>query len=728
MNDGMITESNSSTSKRKLENIRHLRKADYLPKLNVQKQIDRLLNEKGDRAEILMLSSFPPRECGIATYSLDLQKALSKAFGDAFKLNIYPLESGHSTFHYEHPVQGILNTDYALDFLQAAYYINARTEIKLVMVQHEFGLFHANEASFLEFLEYLDKPVLVTFHTVLPEPSEELRNKVNQMAASVEGIVVMTRNSADILERDYGIAGNKITVISHGTHLVEYGSRRKLKRKYDLEGKTVLSTFGLLGPGKSIETTLDALPRIVDEHPDVVFCIIGKTHPSLVKQHGEAYRDFLEQKVETLQIQGHVRFIDEFVPLDRLLEYLQLTDIYLFTSKDPNQAVSGTFAYALSCGCPVISTPIPHTLEVLQDNGAGAIFDFEDSWQLALHVNDLLDHPETLAEMRLNGLHHAVSSSWENAAIGHAELFSKTLGGELPLKYKKPELSVKHIKKMTDHMGIIQFSKINAPDIESGYTLDDNARALIAICQHYKLTRDASDLKYIKIYFDFVFCCFRHDSTFLNYVDKEYRFTDQNDLVNLDDACGRAIWSLGYLLSMVRSLPDKYRAMEEKAKFVLEESMTAMDKSRSPRALAFMIKGLYYYNHYEERDCVNEKVRLYADRLVALYNKEADDTWLWFESYLTYGNAVLPEAVLMAYAMTLNPEYRKVARASFDFLLSRIMLDDSIRVISNKNWHKKGEPIQSEFLGGEQPIDVAYTILALQCFDTILPIPNFSRA
>lgn len=402
------------------------------------------------------------------------------------------------------------------------------------------------------------------------------------------------------------------------------------------------------------------------------------------------------------------------------MEYLQLTDIYLFTSKDPNQAVSGTFAYALSCGCPVISTPIPHALEVLR-NGAGILFDFEDSRQLAGHVNDLLDHPDARTEMRLKGLHNSAASSWENAAIAHAELFEKTLDGTLPLKFKKPGLNLKHIKKMTNHVGIIQFSKINAPDIESGYTLDDNARALIALCQHYELTGDKTDLKYIKTYFDFVFCCFRHDGTFLNYVDKEYRFTEQNDTVNLEDACGRAVWALGYLLSMVRSLPEKYRPIEEKAKFVFEQAVTAMENVRSPRAIAFLIKGLYYYNHFDERKCPIVKVQTFADRLVSSYNQEADDEWHWFEGYMTYGNSVLPEALLMAYAMTLDAKYRKIAQESLDFLLSKIMVDGSIRVISNKNWHKKEDNLNPDFIGGEQPIDVAYTILALRFFNTIFP-------
>src|SRR5690606_26400049 len=513
--------------------------------------------EKNDLTEILCLTTYPPKECGIATYSQDLHNALKKTFGDSFQFTIYPLVSEKSNPVYPKEIQNVLNTDYALDFLQAAHYINSNKKIGLVLIEHEFGLFHNNEQSFYEFIGYLEKPVVVTFHTVLPGPSPELRSKVNTIASFSAGIIVMTRASADILIREYGISPEKITVIAHGTHLIEYNNRNILKIEYGLKGRTVLSTFGLLGPGKSIETTLDALPGIIKKYPKVIFLIIGKTHPTLIKEEGgDLYREFLKQKVDTLNLGDHVRFIDQFVPLNNLLEYLQLTDIYLFTSKDPNQAVSGTFAYALSCGCPIISPPIPHAVEVLK-NGAGTVFDFQDPRQLQRKVLNLLDNTVKRNKMRLNGLHTASVSAWENVAIAHIRVFEKILENAIPLKYQKPPINLKHLKKMTTQMGIIQFSTVNEPDIESGYTLDDNARALIAFCQHFKLTADPSDIKYIYRYFNFIVRCFRHDGTFLNCVDKECRFTDENTLINLEDARGRAIWALGYFLSISGLLPIK---------------------------------------------------------------------------------------------------------------------------------------------------------------------------
>ncbi|GGW42435.1 glycosyltransferase [Arenibacter certesii] len=678
------------------------------------------VKEEKELTEIVCLTSYPPRECGIATYSKDLLNALTDKFIDTFKLIIYPLESRSSNHQYTEEVESILNTDLTLDFLKVAQQINNNTRIGLVVIQHEFGLFSNNEKSFYDFLESLNKPIVITYHTVLPNPTTELREKVLKISSLSSQIIVMTQSASKTLEDHYNIPKGKINVISHGTHLTAYGNKETLKEKHNLEGKTVLSTFGLLGPGKSIETTLHALPQIIKRFPEAVFLILGRTHPNLVKESGETYRNFLKDRVAALGIGNHVRFVDQFIPIADLLEYLKLTDIYLFTSKDPYQAVSGTFAYALSSGCPIISTPIPHAVEVLK-NGAGSLFDFENSDQLQAAVIDLLNNDAKRSQMSLNGLHTSLISAWENAAIAHAQVFTKALQMPVKLKFRKPPIDLKHIKNMTTNIGIIQFSRINQPDIESGYTLDDNARALIAICKHYELTGDSSDLKYIKTYFNFVFCCFRHDCRFLNYVDKEYQFTDQNETVNLEDACGRAIWALGYVIYISWRLPEEFKYIRDKAIFVFKHAVEALETAHSPRAIAFIIKGLYFYNKFEERECINEKVINYANRLVEIYKHESEEDWHWYESYLTYGNSVLPHSLLMAYSMTLKPEYRKIAKKSFNFLLSKIFVDDTISVISNQNWHRKGEPLCKEFKGGEQPIDVAYTILALRYFHKLFP-------
>jgi hypothetical protein len=510
---------------------------------------------------------------------------------------------------------------------------------------------------------------------------------------------------------------DKITVIPHGTHLVAHGDKEELKSRYNLSGRKVLSTFGLLSSGKSIETTLDALPAIIRENQDVLFLIIGKTHPSVVKREGEAYRQMLKNKINDLYLQGHVLFINQFLPLPVLLDYLQLSDIYLFTSKDPNQAVSGTFSYAISCGCPVISTPIPHALEVLQ-NDTGTIVDFGNSKQLAEAVTNLLNNEEIRKRKSFLSLQKIAPTAWENSAIAHARLFEYLDPERIKLQYNLPDINLAHIKNLTTEFGMIQFSTINQSDILSGYTLDDNARALIAMCQHYELTKDKEDLLLIRIYYNFISYCQQWDGKFLNYVSEKKQFTHQNQETNLEDANGRAIWALGYLISMNGSLPIQ---LLSDAMATMQKALVSVQSIHSTRAMAFIIKGLYYSGYHNRPKHDLSLMKEFANRLVQMYRHEADSQWLWYETYLTYANSILPEAMLCAWLATGDFTYREIAKESFDFLLSKTSKEDNICVISNKSWLHKGVDSLCMERGGEQPIDVAYTILALSKFHTAFP-------
>lgn len=662
--------------------------------------------------EVLVLSTFPPRECGIATYTQDLIKSLDNQFDKSFEVKIGALDEQDQKYKYTDTTDYFLDPNSPISFLNLANEINENDNIHMVLIQHEFGLFRNNETKLIQFLNQINKSVLVAFHTVLPKPDQALQQNVQKIAEVSDGIIVMTKSSARILENDYQVIQNLISVIPHGTHLVEHISKDILKKKYNLLNKKVLSTFGLLSAGKSIETTLDALPLIVQENPKVVFLIIGKTHPSVVKFDGEHYREMLELKIKTLHLQKNVRFVNEYLPLDELLEYLQLTDIYLFTSKDPNQAVSGTFSYAISCGCPIISTPIPHACEVLND-GKGIIIDFESPKQLAQEVNNLLKDDQLMKCISSNGLHKMAPTAWENSAIAHAKLFENTSKKGIILNYKIPEINLKHFRKLTTSFGMIQFSIINQPDINSGYTLDDNARALVAICQNYQLTNQKSDLKYIKKYLKFIKFCFQSNNYFLNYVNEDKLFTDQNYQTNLEDSNGRAIWALGFLISNSAILPPKLTLEANK---IINKFSINIENIHSTRAMAFIIKGLYY------RDLVNPSIenklhiKTMADKMVQMYQHHSDENWQWFEGYLTYANSILSEAILCAWIVTGEKEYKVIAEESFHFLLSKIMNENTINVISNKGWLHNGQEIISENRGGEQPIDVAYTVITLSKF------------
>ncbi|HEY5570459.1 MAG TPA: glycosyltransferase [Bacteroidales bacterium] len=667
------------------------------------------LNYNTNTAGILVISSYPPRECGIATYSQDLIRALNNKFSNSLSISVCALENGKVSYNYPEEVKYTLDTSRNTDYLSLAEKINRDDQVQLVLIQHEFGFYKKQEMAFLQLIYELNKPVVLVFHTVLPNPDEQLRSEIRNIVSACNSIIVMTMTSSEILMKDYGISKQKITVIAHGTHLVPHISEKILKQKYNLTNRKVLTTFGLLSSGKSIETTLNALPAIIKQCPEVLFLAIGKTHPEVVRNDGEVYRQSLEKKVKELGLQNHVRFINNYLALPELLEYLQLTDIYLFTTNDPNQAVSGTFAYAMSCGCPIISTPIPHAKEVLTED-TGIIFDFLNSGQLAEAVNRLLNDYPLRKSIITNTLQKIVSTAWENSAVAHAMLFKVISGEKIQIRYNLPPINLNHMKAMTTEVGIIQFSKINQPDIKSGYTLDDNARALVATCMYLKSTGDKNCIKDIKTYLDFILYCQQPDGDFLNYVDKDKNFTLQNHKVNLDDSNGRAIWALGFLISLKLNLPKEFVVAADAG---FQKSLTHMSTIYSTRAMSFAIKGIYYYHKtFKSRKNV-DLLKTFANRLVLMYTHESSPKWEWFEGYLTYANSVLPEAMLYAWLMTNESIYKDIAQTSFDFLLSRTFNGNGIEVISNRSWLIKGGEA-SRF--GEQPIDVAYTIKTLSKF------------
>lgn len=659
--------------------------------------------------KIICITTYPPRECGIATFAQDLTRAILSKFGNSYSIKICALESDTEKHTYTEDVEYVLNTSDIAAYTTLTMQLNEDSEVKMVLLQHEFGLYAEQEEAFLQMLQQLHKPVILVFHTVLSQPSPDLRRRVRRMMAACTNLVVMTQNSHDILLRDYQADEDKITVIPHGTHLVSFRDKNKLKDFYHLSGRRVLSTFGLLSPGKSIETTLDALPVIVEANPSVIFLIIGKTHPGVLRLEGEKYRSSLEAKIKELHLEEHVLFINQYLELPVLLEYLQLTDVYLFTSSDPNQAVSGTFVYALSCGCPIIATPIPHALELLSDD-SGIIFDFKNSVQLAEAANHLLADEKLRIKMKLVGLQKTAATAWENVAIAYAFLFRKTDKADEELIYSLPPINTYHIRRMSRQWGIIQFSKGNRPDSSTGYTLDDTARALIAMCQVVASGQGQVKERYVKTYLNFIRYCQQPDGSFLNYVDKDGIFTSQNEEVGLDDSNGRAMWALGYFISCAGHFPAPWK---EEAETVFKRSFQLFDRIESPRSIAFMLKGFYYYS----RECPSTQtdacIWLLASKLAKIYRQTAEGNWRWFETYLTYDNAILPEAMLLAHLAIGREDYKEIAHESFEFLLKKVFVGNRIQVVSNQGWMHKGK---SSHRFGEQPVDVAGMVMALKTF------------
>ncbi|MCX6280285.1 MAG: mannosyltransferase, partial [Bacteroidetes bacterium] len=349
----------------------------------------------------------------------------------------------------------------------------------------------------------------------------------------------------------------------------------------------------------------------------------------------------------------------------------------------------------------------------------GIIFDFRNHKQLAKGVLRLLNDEPLRRSLSLNTLEKIIFTAWENSAAAHAMLFEKIAGDSLKLKYNLPEVNLDHLKQMTTDIGIIQFSKVNQPDLDSGYTLDDNARALVAACMYYKWSGDEAQLPDIRKYLRFIRYCQQPSGDFLNYVDRNQNFTDQNQEVNLEDSNGRAVWALGYLVSLSDLLPDNLISL---AATTIGKAIHGFDAIHSPRAMSFIIKGLFYYNSVKKSAENLRLIRMLSNRLVQMYKHESNEKWSWFESYMTYANSALPEAMLYAWLLTGVTIYKEIALSSFDFLLSQTFNENGIEVISNKSWLKKGGKA-GQF--GEQPIDVAYTIMTLSKFYEVFNDENY---
>lgn len=672
-----------------------------------------------NKSKIIFLSTFPPTQCGIATYTQDTIKGITDVFGKSITCEICELVDKPK----EKPTQAYtLNTKNKEEYAKVAHEINKDESVKLVHIQHEFGLFSGNYGDYLlDFLNVIKKPVTYTFHSVIPNPNNELRTFLKLLLSYSNSVFVMTNQSKEILINDYGIKEEIITCVPHGTHIVIYETPDQAKEKFDIQDKKVLSTFGLLGEGKNIETGLKALPKIIKNTPNVLYLIIGKTHPNNIVDGVDVYRNKLEAIVDDLNLKDHVCFINEYLDTNELLDYLKATDIYLFTSKDPNQAVSGTFSYAMSCACPIVASKIPHTREVLTPD-SGILVDIGNVDQFAEATIKLLSDDHLREEMGINAFRKTRASSWENVAIVHINTYKDLIENSSEIKYSYPTIQLTHIKKMTTDLGIIQFSKISVPDISSGYTLDDNARALIAFCMHYKLTKDKDDLPYILIYLDFIERCQKPKGNFINYVDQENReHIEQNAEVNLEDSNARAIWALGTVVSNTDILPG---VIIKKATKCLLNSLKWAENIQSPRSIGFATKGLYLYHSAVPNLYVAAIINKLNAKLLSNYEIHASKNWKWFENYLTYGNGVLPESMLYAYLITNKPIYKKIALDSLDFLMSKMFIDKNFKVISNNGWlQRDSEP--HEF--GEQPIDVSYTIQTLNSFYNAFDIPEYKQ-
>jgi len=661
------------------------------------------MGDKEKSSWILYMGTFPPRECGIATFTKDLVTAMDRKFFPLIKSKIVAMNNDITNI-YNYPEDVILeisDTDIS-EYIETAKKINKIEAIKLVNIQHEFGIFGGEYGCYLiAFLEALKKPVLITFHSVLPNPNDKLKKVVCTLAEKSDCIIVMTKKGIDILRTDYGIKTD-IKLIPHGIPTVTFESSLKEKGKLNYKDKIILSSFGMMNPGKGYEYVIEALPKVVEKLPNALYIIVGETHPVVRKKGGERYRNFLESKVKKLGLQKHVKFYNKYVKLGEIIKYLKATDIYLCSNLNQNQITSGTLVYALGVGRAVISTSFLHAIDIITPE-RGILVNFKDKNSFADAILKILLDPSLKDMMEKNAYSYTRHMTWPNVALSYMNVFDRYLN--ISKRYTKtlPKVKLSHLLRLTDNFGMIQFAKHTNPDTSSGYTLDDNARAMIVCCMHYGIFRGDAELKLIRVYLDFIKYVQQDDGRLFNFVDSDRK-------VNLkhwaDDAHGRAVWALGFLIS-TNSLPQELR---DEAEQIFKKALNIADNIKSPRAVAFINLGLYFYNKIKPSSENIEKIRKLADYLVLLYKNSSSDEWNWFEKYLTYSNSKLPEALFYSYLATKDEKYLEIAKSSLDFLSSVTFENGVFAPIGHDGWYFKNDQ-KAHF--DQQPIDTASMVQTL---------------
>ena len=657
---------------------------------------------------IVYLSTFPPRQCGLATFTADLTNASNQIFGSSVESKIIAMNVPEASyFPYPSKVIFQINQNREEDYVNAASKLNQLKEVKLVNIQHEFGIFGGKYgAHLLLFLEKLQKPVITTLHTILPSPDEKMRQVVQAIMKYSQGIIVMTNYSKELLKSDYSLDADRIQVIHHGIHHVSYRASKPAKFTRAFSGKLILATFGFISPSKGIEYVIEALPPVIKKFPNVRFLVSGVTHPVILKKEGESYRNFLVKKIFKLGLRDYVLFYNTYFDLNKLLKFLEDADIYISPSLNPNQAVSGTLSYALGSGRPVISTAFAQAKEDITDE-VGILVDFKNPPAFTAAIIKLLDNNQLRLQLGKNAYFRTRHRTWENVAFSYLKYFLR-FAPELNLeKMKLPPVKLAHLAKLTDDFGIIQFANLTEPDISSGYTIDDNARALAVAAFHHKKFNAPASLKLISIYLNFFKLVARPDGYFDNYVSANRAIDQQRNIrESSEDSSARALYALA-LVSTTKPIPKRFR---KQAQSLFKRSFRKNIAFSSPRAVAFYVKALYCLLAKWKEPRALAVLKHCCGQLMALYKKSRSPDWEWFEHYLTYSNATLPEALLLGYKITNDKKYLGVSEKTLNFLIKHTFKNGRYISIGQSGWFpKKGTRQYFD----QQPEDVAATVEAL---------------
>ena len=672
--------------------------------------------------KVAFISTYPPRRCGIATYTADLTDNFRKIYsegqsnGEQNYFEVIALNNTPQGYQYDREVSFHIRDQHRGDYQRAADFINV-SPIDVVCLQHEFGIFGGEDGSYIiHLLRSLKKPVVTTFHTILAEPTPGQKKTFTRICELSTLVVVQAQMAVRLLEQVYDVPASKIVMIPHGAPDVPFLDSSFYKDRFQAEGRTLLLTFGLLGPNKGIEYAIAALEKVAAKYPEVLYIVLGATHPEIKRRYGEQYRHQLEQLVREKGLQKQITFYNQYVSLERLIEFLVATDIYLTPYVNKDQITSGTLAYALACGKVIVSTPYWYAQELLAD-GRGCLVPFRDSEALADKLIELLGDEAMRSRMRKLSYQYGRKMIWREVARNYAAAFEKALLEYSSVGKKSvqslavtesavlPEIRLNHLRAMTDDTGLFQHALYTVPNRGHGYCTDDNARALIVTVMNWRLFKDEQIRPLFRTYLSFLLDAYNRDAGRMrNFLSYQRRWQEE---VGSEDSHGRSIWALGYTIAYP---PDD--SLLGLITRLFKQLLLPVDSFISPRAWAFTIIGaLYYLKRFGGDPEVRKLLVNLSGQLCQQFSEYATEEWFWLEEIVTYDNARIPQALIGAGSYLQEQQILQTGLCALNWLIS-IQTNPAggqLSLVGNNGWYRRGGE-KAPF--DQQPLDAAAMVAA----------------
>ena len=663
---------------------------------------------------IAVIGNSLPRRCGIATFTTDLERAIANSRPN-LQTCIVAMNDHGQTYNYPGSVALQIRDDTIDDYMRAGVFLNAG-QFDVVCLQHEFGIFGGEAgAHILELLTRLSMPVITTLHTVLAKPSNAQRAVMERIVEASSKIVVMANKGRELLRSIYRVPDNKIEVIAHGIPDFPFVEPDAAKAKLGFSDRSVILTFGLLSPSKGIEVMIDAMPSILQRRADAVYVVLGATHPNLVRDQGEAYRESLMTRVRELGVENHIVFLDQFVDQATLLEFISMSDVYVTPYLNEAQMTSGTLAYSFGLGKPVVSTPYWHALELL-DDGRGVIVPFGNAAATGKEIAQLLTDATRRQVMRERAYAVSRSMTWERTAERYMVVFENARQGDwlkviartgpvaIAHSPAASDMQLGHFLSMCDDTGLFQHAVHSVPDRSHGYCVDDNARALLLACALNNPGEKRLSEALTARFAAFVHHAWNPDTRrFRNFMGFNRSWLEDR---GSEDSHGRTLWALGECARR-----DANPSRRRWAAALFAEAMQAAESFRSPRASAFTLLGLDGYCAVIPDDLRAREIRHFlADRLMSCLASVETPDWSWFEEGLAYDNARLPQALMLTGMATNTPGYVDAGLRSLRWLMAQQTAPTGhFRPVGTEGF---GELRQPPRAFDQQPLEATATIAA----------------